>query len=210
MIKRMISIGILLFIIAIGYLQKDELLHLIKEGGTAAIFVSMIMVAICVFFPVIPFTVLGAVIGAVFGTGHGVLISLTGAMAGTMCFFFLSRYGFRDIAQGKIKKYKKVQEYEELLERNSFTVILSCRLIPVIPAPVFNATCGLSRVKWYTFFSASVIGKIPNILILSYAGASFRSSKLFSLGVYGVYLLTIFLICLVIYYRNSRKKRLIK
>ncbi|WP_246277222.1 TVP38/TMEM64 family protein [Neobacillus endophyticus] len=197
---------ILLAIIAIGIWQKNELLHLIKEGGILAVFVSMLMVAICVFFPVIPFTVLGGVIGAVFGIGQGVIISLTGAMFGTMIFFFLCRYGFRDFAQGKIRNFTKVREYEELLERNSFFVILACRLIPVIPAPVFNSVCALSNVKWYTFFFASVIGKIPNILILSYAGASFKESKLFSLGIYGVYMLIIFLVSFVVIYVNARRK----
>ncbi|WP_066366742.1 TVP38/TMEM64 family protein [Neobacillus fumarioli] len=208
--KRIISISILLITVAIGFWQKEELLHLIKEGGMLSIFVSMLFVAICVFFPVIPFTVLGGVIGAVFGTAHGLLISLTGAMAGTMGFFFICRYGFRDFAQRKIQKYPKVKEYEELLERNSFMVILLCRLIPVIPAPVFNSVCGLSKVKWYTFFCASVIGKIPNIFVLSYAGASFQDHKLFSLSLYGIYVLIIFFISLTIVYRSSRNKRITK
>lgn len=206
MIKRIISICILLFIIAVGFLQKDELLHLVKQGGTISIFISMLLVAICVFFPVIPFPVLAGVIGAVFGAAQGVWISLAGAMVGTIGFFLLSRYGFRDFAEEKLTKYPKVREYEDFLNRNSFVAILTCRLIPIIPAPVVNIISGLSHVKWSTFFIASALGKIPNILILTYAGSIFSKNKLYSFGIYGSYLLVIFLIYIVIIYRRSSHK----
>lgn len=206
MVKRIVSIAILVVIIAAGYFQKDELMVLIKSGGELSIFISMLLVAICVFFPVIPFPVLAGVIGGVFGTTQGVFISLTGAMVGTMGFFFLSRYGFRDYAQEKLLKYPKVQEYEAFLNRNSFVAILTCRLIPIIPAPVVNILCGLSKVNWLIFFIASTIGKVPNILILSYAGASFSSNKLLSIGLYVGYILIIFLINFVIVYRKMSKE----
>lgn len=206
MFKKILSITLLVIVIAVGLLQKDELLSLIKEGGMLSILISMLFVAICVFFPVIPFPVLAGVIGGVFGTTQGVIISLTGAMAGTMGFFFLSRYGFRDYAQSKLVNYPKVQQYEEFLNRNSFVAILTCRLIPIIPAPVVNIICGLSKVNWLTFFIASTIGKIPNILILSYAGASFSSNKLFSFGLYGSYIVVVFIINFIVMYRKMAKK----
>ncbi len=206
MAKGILSIFILIIIVAVGFFQKDELLTLIKGGGILSLLISMLFVAICVFFPIIPFPVLAAVIGGVFGTTQGVFISLTGAMAGTMAFFILSRYGFRDYAQAKLMNKPKVQEYESFLNRNSFMAILTCRLIPIIPAPVVNIICGLSKVNGLVFFSASTIGKLPNILILSYAGALFSSNKLFSFALYGGYILVIFLINFLIIYRNMSKE----
>jgi uncharacterized membrane protein YdjX (TVP38/TMEM64 family) len=208
MFKRIVSLSILLVIIAIGLFQKDELLHLVSQGGTISIFISILLVAICVFLPVIPFPILGGMIGAVFGTAQGMVISLSGAMVGTMAFFFLCRYGFREFAQEKLRRNLKVQKYDAFLNRNSFTAILTCRLIPIIPAPVVNIICGLSHVRWLTFFIASIIGKLPNILLLSYVGATFSNNKLFSFGLYGIYLLIIFLINLGIVYRRSAKKAL--
>lgn len=205
MLKRILSIGIILAIMGIGFSQKDALLHLINEGGSLSIFISILFVAICVFFPILPFPVLAGTIGAVFGTTQGLFISLTGAMAGTTGFFLLSRYGFRDFAQQKLIKYPKVLDYEDFLNRNSFIAILTSRLIPVIPAPVVNIICGLSKVNWFIFFSASIIGKIPNVLLLSYAGASFSSNKLFSFGLYGIYILIVFLLGFFIVYRRISK-----
>lgn len=205
MLKRILTISVFIVVIVLGFVEKNNLLYLIQQGGSISIILSMMFVAICVFFPIIPFPVLGGTIGAVFGTSEGLLISLTGSMIGTMAFFFLSRYGFRDLAQNKLKQYPKVQEYEQILNRNSFLAILSFRLIPIIPAILMNTICGLSKVKWIIFFLASSIGKIPNVLLLSYAGASFTSNKLYSIGLYVIYLLIVFLINLFIVYRRMSR-----
>jgi uncharacterized membrane protein YdjX (TVP38/TMEM64 family) len=190
-LKKIISILIVISIILFGYTQKDILIELVKQDGPYAVLISMLMVTICVFFPVVPFTVLGGMIGALFGATEGLFISYTGAMIGTLLFFFISRYGFRDWAQSTLQKYPKVMEYQEILNRNSFIAILVARLIPIIPAPVFNAACGLSKVDWKIFFLASAIGKIPNIFIVSFAGANIIHNKWFSISLYGSYLLII-------------------
>lgn len=203
MLKRIISLGAVLLIIAIGFYQKEMFLHLIHSGGPMAVIISMLLVAICVFFPIIPFPILAGTIGALFGIGQGIVISLTGAMAGTMAFFFLCRYGFRDFAQGKLLKYEKAQEFDQFLMRNSFIAVLTCRLIPVIPAILANTIISLSKIKWFPFFIASSIGKLPNILILSYAGSLFNRNKLFAIGLYGLYLFLIGLINFVIVTRRT-------
>jgi uncharacterized membrane protein YdjX (TVP38/TMEM64 family) len=190
-LKKIISILIVISIILFGYTQKDILIELVKQDGPYAVLISMLMVTICVFFPVVPFTVLGGMIGALFGATEGLFISYTGAMIGTLLFFFISRYGFRDWAQSTLQKYPKVMEYQEILNRNSFIAMLVARLIPIIPAPVFNAACGLSKVDWKIFFLASAIGKIPNIFIVSFAGANIIHNKWFSISLYGSYLLII-------------------
>lgn len=206
MVKKISSLSIFLMIVTFGLLQKDEWFAMVKQGGMVAVLISMLLVAICVFFPIIPYPVLAGGIGAVFGAPVGTIISISGAMAGTMAFFYLSRYGFKDFAQKKLESYKRVKEYEEFLTRNSFTAILTSRLIPIIPAPVITIICGLSQVKWLPFFTASFIGKLPNTIILSFAGAAFSSNKLLSFGLYGLYLLIILSINFLVVYRKSAKK----
>jgi uncharacterized membrane protein YdjX (TVP38/TMEM64 family) len=210
MVKKMISILILISIITAGFLEKNVLIQTIKQGDIYAVLFSIVLVAITVFFPIVPFTVLGGIIGALFGAVKGGLISYTGAMAGTLIFFLVCRYGFKDWAQKKLKKYPKVQGYEEFLNRRSFLAILIARLIPVLPAPVFNSACGLSKVNWKVFFIASAIGKIPNILVLSFAGANAASNKWFSLSLYGSYMAIILLITAFFLYRKIPKETIIK
>ncbi|PDZ94058.1 hypothetical protein CON36_35855 [Bacillus cereus] len=208
MLKKIISLLLVAAIIVIGYTQKDALLEIVKNGGIYAVFIGIALVGMTVFFPIIPYAVLAGIIGAVFGVMQGILISLTGAMTGTMLMFFLARYGFKDWAQNKLKQYPKLQEYELHLEKNSFMAILFVRLVPIVPTPVVNIVCGLSKVKWTTFFLASSLGKLPNTLIITFAGASFAQNKWLSFGVYGVYMLVITSISYVILKRKIEKEKM--
>lgn len=207
MYKKVISIAVLSIIIGVGYTQKDVLLDTIKEGGSLAAIVSALLVAICVFFPLIPFPILAGTIGALFGTFPGLLITLAGSMAGTMGFFFLSRYGFRETAQARLRNYPKIRQYETFLNRHAFVSVFLSRIIPIIPAPVVNIICGLSRIKWLYFFFASAIGKIPNVLLLSFAGASFSTNKWLSFGLYGAYMAILAIIYIIVINRNISKER---
>ncbi|MCU7666798.1 TVP38/TMEM64 family protein [Bacillus thuringiensis] len=208
MLKKIISLLLVAAIIAIGYTQKDALLEIVKAGGIYAVFIGITLVGMTVFFPIVPYIVLAGIIGAVFGVMQGILISLTGAMTGTMLMFFLARYGFKDWAQNKLKQYPKIQEYESYLEKNSFMAILFVRLVPIVPTPVVNIVCGLSKVKWTTFFLASSLGKLPNTLIITIAGASFTQNKWLSFGVYGAYMVVILSINYVILKRKIEKEKM--
>ncbi|KXZ18420.1 TVP38/TMEM64 family protein [Bacillus nakamurai] len=194
MIKKGLSLTVIIAVIVIGFMQKDVWLDLIKAGGMYAILLSMLLVAADVFFPIVPFAIIAALNGAVFGIVNGVWITLSGAMFGTMALFFLVRYGFRDWARKKLRAYPAVSHYEDSFHQHAFTAVLLGRLIPVIPSLAMNTVCGLSEIRWAVFFSASLIGKIPNIIIVTVAGASFTSNKLLSFGIYGMYMLVLMVI----------------
>jgi len=194
MLKKILSLLIILSIILVGIFQKDSFLQVVEQGGFLSILVSIVLVMICVFFPIVPFQLLAGLIGAVFGMAQGVIITLSGTIIGTCLMFILIRYSFRESAQAKLEKYPKVKEYEAFFEKNSFTAVLLTRLIPIIPSPVVNIICGLSNIKLITFITASAIGKLPNIIVLTVAGANFSNNKWLSFGIYGIYLIIILLI----------------
>ncbi|MCP3761711.1 TVP38/TMEM64 family protein [Domibacillus sp. A3M-37] len=205
MMKRIISVAVIASILVLGITQKEQLLAMVNEGGAYSILISMLLVAICVFVPIVPFPVLAGLIGGIFGTPQGVIITLSGAMIGTLLFFYIARYGFKEWAQTKIEQYPQVKEYEEKLNKNAFLTILLVRLVPIVPSPVVNIVCGLSKVNGLVFFLASAIGKLPNILLLSFAGASFSENKWFSFGLYGIYVLIIMIVNYIIVYRKMNK-----
>jgi len=203
MIKKIISVLLFIGIVITGYVEKAQLLTWIKSGGDLAIVTSVIFVAILVFFPVMPFVAVAGIIGAVFGTLNGSIISLTGAVGGALVMFLLARYGFRDFAQRYASKYPKAKEYESHFENNAFVGILLVRIIPVIPSPIINILCGISLVRWYTFLVASLFGKIPSIVIFTFAGSRFEHSKLTSILIYAVYFLVI-MVLTALYIRKQQ------
>lgn len=206
MIKKVVTIAVMAAIIFIGLWKKDLFLSIVEEGGNLSVMVSMLLVFICVFFPVVPFPVLGGLIAAVFGLVEGALISLAGVMVGTVLMFLLARYGFRDFAQAQLVKYPKAKEYEAMFENNSFLSILLVRVIPLVPAPVINIVCGLSGVSLMTYIVATFIGKLPNIIVVSFAGSTVGENKWLSFGAYGLYFIIITSVAGTIYYRQLVKK----
>ncbi|BDG80769.1 hypothetical protein BSF_24980 [Bacillus subtilis] len=197
MLKKTLGIILIIAVIAVGFYQKEAWLDAIKAGGLISVLCSMLLIAADVFFPIVPFAIIAALNGAVFGIANGVWIALAGSMLGTILLFFLARYSFRDWARKKIKAYPAIQGYETSFDKNAFTAVLLGRLIPVIPSLVMNVVCGLSSVRWHVFFFASLIGKIPNILVVTIAGANFSSNKLLSFSIYGAYVLILMLIIYV-------------
>ncbi|MEC1435719.1 TVP38/TMEM64 family protein [Bacillus spizizenii] len=194
MLKKILGIIVMITIIAVGFFQKEAWLDAIKAGGLFSVLFSMLLIAADVFFPIVPFALVAALNGAVFGMVNGIWITLTGSMLGTMMLFFFARYSFRDWARKKVQAYPAIQSYEASFHKNAFAAVLLGRLIPVIPSLVMNVICGLSQVRWHVFFFASFIGKIPNIIVVTIAGAHFTSNKLLSFSIYGAYILIMMLI----------------
>jgi uncharacterized membrane protein YdjX (TVP38/TMEM64 family) len=202
--KIIFPITLSIIIIFLGISQKDLLLDTVKSDSQWAILISILFVAILVFIPVVPYVVLAGMIGSVFGIWLGTGISLLGIVLGIMIMFMLSRYGFQEWTQSYLKKYPKIQEYESLFEQNAFIGILLARVIPVIPSPIINIITGLSKVKWITFLSASLIGKLPAIFIFTIAGSLIGDQKWISIIIYVTY----FLVIAILTGRKVQKKQL--
>jgi uncharacterized membrane protein YdjX (TVP38/TMEM64 family) len=189
--KKILPILLSVFIVYIAVTKKHILLDLVRSESHLAILISILFVALLVFFPVVPYVVLAGMIGSVFGIWIGTSLSLIGIGLGTMVMFFLARYGYQDLTQSYLKKYPKIQEYESWFEQNAFMGILLARLIPVIPSPIINILSGLSKVKWTIFLSASLVGKLPAIFIFTLAGRLIGNKNWISIVIYGFYFLTI-------------------
>lgn len=189
--KRIFSIFFVAMILIIGYVNRAQLVDVIKEGGMFSVCISMLMVAMGAFFPIVPFPILGGIIGAVFGVWQGTLISLAGGMLGTTIFFLLVRYGFRNVTKTYILKYETIKKYETMMLKKPFLAVYLSRMIPIIPATVVNMTWALSDVGIYTFFVASSLGKIPNILLVNYAGSIFIDHQWGAIVAYAAYMAVI-------------------
>lgn len=119
MLKKVIGILVIIAIISVGFFQKEAWLDAIKAGGMFSVLFSMLLIAADVFFPIVPFALIAALNGAVFGTANGIWITLTGSMLGTILLFFLARYSFRDWARKKVQAYPAIQSYEASFNKNA-------------------------------------------------------------------------------------------
>lgn len=151
MIKKGFSLAVIIAVVMIGFMQKDVWLSMIRAGGMYAVLMSILLVAADVFFPIVPFAIIAALNGAVFGIVNGVWITLSGAMLGTMALFFSSG---TDSETGRKSCWLTRQrlQYEDSFHQHAFTAVLFGRLIPIIPSLAMNTVCGLSNIRWPIFF----------------------------------------------------------
>lgn len=118
--------------------------------------------------PIAGITLISLLGGALFGFGTGVVISSTATACGNLIGFFIARYFLQDYV-----KEKYHQQYENIshkYEKYGAYVLFSLRVFPLIPSFIATVVMSLTNMKWMTFFLVSWIGRLPMVLVYSYAG----------------------------------------
>ena len=137
-------------------------------------YVEIIFIAIYTVLTVIgvPGTVLTVVGGCLFGIWYGTIISTISATLGASCAFWAARYLFRDSAQRRFKKSKRLTKYQAAVLEQPFNFVLTTRLIPISPYNLVNYLFGLTSIDWLDYTLATAIGVIPGSFAYSWIGKS--------------------------------------
>jgi uncharacterized membrane protein YdjX (TVP38/TMEM64 family) len=186
------KLGMALVYAAIGglvYFYGDALLVWIRSTDSIALI--MFMAVIMALFPVIPYPVVGGVIGAALGPVIGGIVTWVGSIAASILMFVFIRYGYQEWGNRVLYRYNRLGKVTTLFERNAFLTILFTRLIPFIPSIVINVYAALSKVTFASYSIASALGKIPAMLLFSMVGDHLMTDPshiITTIGVYGVFL----------------------
>lgn len=114
--------------------------------------------------------VLTLVFGWYFGFRDGLILVSFASTAGATLAFLLSRFLFRDAIQSKFGK--RLESFNESLEREGPFFLFTLRLIPAVPFFVINAVMGLTPIKTRTFWWVSQLGMLAGTAVFVYAGSS--------------------------------------
>ena len=114
--------------------------------------------------------VLTLVFGWYFGFRDGLFLVSFASTAGATLAFLLSRFLFRDAIQSKFGK--RLESFNESLEREGPFFLFTLRLIPAVPFFVINAVMGLTPIKTWTFWWISQLGMLAGTAVYVYAGSS--------------------------------------
>ena len=153
----------------------------------------------------LPGSILSIAGGAIFGPALGTVYVVIGATLGATLAFLISRYFARSFFEDIVeKKYPKIREYDEKLEKNGFMTVLFFRLVPVFPFNGLNFALGLTKVKVRDYFLATLIGIIPGTFAYVYLGNSLAEMNLTNI-IYAIILIVLLSLSLKVY--NSKRKR---
>ncbi|MGO9567968.1 MAG: TVP38/TMEM64 family protein [Desulfomonilaceae bacterium] len=142
-------------------------------GGWGLIVVAALYVLACLLF--LPGSILTLGVGFLFGAPAGVLTVLTGANFGACAVFVVGRTIARDWIARKIADNPKLAALDVAVGKEGFRMVLLLRLNPVVPFNVLNYALGLTKVSFRDYALATLIGMLPETLILVYLGSAAKS-----------------------------------
>ncbi|MEC0207936.1 VTT domain-containing protein [Paenibacillus ehimensis] len=188
--SKKISLALLYAAVAyVIYRHGEELVAWFQAPNSIALVI--LAATAMALFPVIPYPVVGGVIGAAFGPVLGAAITWAGSTAASLLMFLFVRYGYQEWGERMLYRYERLGKVTVLFERNAFLTILFARLIPFIPSIVINAYSALSRVSFAAYAASSALGKIPAMLLFAFVGDTLMTEPgavWLTIGIYGGFL----------------------
>nr|BDT27683.1 VTT domain-containing protein [Bacteriovorax sp. HI3] len=128
---------------------------------------NMMMAAL----PVPGISMISFIGGMLFGFTTGALLSSIATALGNLIGFFIARYFLQEWI---LKRYgENARIFKEEWQNEGTMALLSFRLFPFIPSFVANLIMGVSNLHWWTFFWASWVGRIPMVVVYTWAGVQF-------------------------------------
>lgn len=170
MVKKLSLAIVYLGIAFLIYVYGEVILDGLRSSNNIALIT--LMAVLMALFPVIPYPIVGGLLGAAFGPLLGGVITWTGSIAASLLMFLFVRYGYQDWGSRVISSRKSLSRFTELFEKNAFLTIAFARLIPFVPSIMINIYAALSRVSLGVYAIASALGKVPAMLLFAVVGDS--------------------------------------
>jgi len=133
------------------------------------LFITAFALGVCLF---VPGTMLGALGALFFGVYWGFVYVWIGAMIGASAAFFIGRYLGREFAASLIGD--RLKKYDDAIERNGFATVLYLRLV-YFPFTPLNFGMGLTRVRFWDYFSGTGLGILAGTFILLFFIGTLKS-----------------------------------
>lgn len=179
--KLILLIGLMILVMLSpirNNLMQMNIPELIKSfaGSPIApfIYIGFYIVAVIFAFPGLPLTVLS---GAMFGFGLGTLVTVVGSNLGTLVTFLISRYFGGELMPFLTRRYPYFKEMDEKLKHNGFRVMVTLRLLPLIPFNAINYLAGLTSVSYRDYALGNLVGMLPASMLYVYFGVTAMESQ---------------------------------
>jgi uncharacterized membrane protein YdjX (TVP38/TMEM64 family) len=148
--------------------MKEQLIEWLEISGPWAFFISLAANTIISLLAFVPSVFITAANLSFFGFAEGLLLSFSGETFGLLVSFYVYRKGF-SFLKTKAPKNAMLQNLSKTKGKDAFFLILALRIFPFAPSGAVTLAAAYSKVSAGVFFSASLIGKIPAVLIEGFA-----------------------------------------
>ncbi len=143
--------------------NTESVRHYIEGFGPWAIVVYVILYTVNTLTLIPPIAFMSLSAGAIFGPVEGTMALTLGSFCGTTMTFIISRFFGGKLVDKFVKG--KGAEFNKKISKNGFIVLLPIRLIGFPPYEFVNYACGLSKISYKDYISATMLGMSPAIII---------------------------------------------
>jgi len=158
--------------------------YILSFGVWAPIVSALLMIFQAIAAP-LPAFLIAFANGLAFGTLWGGLLSLTSATVAAAMSFWLARVLGRDAVEALAGR-TGVAAADRWFARYGAYAVLIARLIPIVSFDVISYAAGLTRMTFWSFLIATVIGMLPATFTYSYLGEQAPQYVSVLLVVFGV------------------------
>jgi len=135
-------------------------------GPLLYVFILMVQV----FTAIIPGQVLMIAAGYLYGFWGGVALNLLAILIASQIAFTIARKAGKPAVERFVPE-NILERWGEIAKRGNFFFFLICFWFPIIPGSVTNYLAGLSFISGWLFFLASVLGRLPGIVLITLIGS---------------------------------------
>ena len=152
--------------------NRAEISEFRDKNFTLSIVIFWVFYVILVIFSLPGAAVASVSGGFLFGLGAGLLINITAASTGAALLFLLVRYGIKSFKYNKSNTLNSnfVIQIKNALVTNQISIMLTLRLVPVVPFFLANILPALVGVRLFNFIWTTIIGIIPGGIVFTWIG----------------------------------------
>lgn len=132
---------------------------------------QLIYFIVCFLQPIIlpipePVTIVGG--SSLLGPCRAAVIGFCGTTLGIIFMFFISKFASKSIIR-KLVNEKKLDKFNEYIQRNYTLIILMLFILPILPDEVICIGAGLAKLNSYKFIIIAAISKLFTSISLAYS-----------------------------------------
>ncbi|KGP77473.1 MULTISPECIES: TVP38/TMEM64 family protein [Paenibacillus] len=168
--KKWIIFCINLVVFMLVFMKRDLLYAWIAGDNTASLPLMFLVITILAMFPVIPFGIVGGVIGAKYGVVLGSTMNVAISTLAAIIVYLLAKYLLYSWGRRITQRFTSLDQLHAMSSQRLFWMILSARIIPILPAAAINIYAGVFHLNFKIFILATLLGKIPAMMTFAYIG----------------------------------------
>ncbi|WP_223066498.1 TVP38/TMEM64 family protein [Paenibacillus caui] len=174
------------WIMITAYFYRDEIMQWLEHRPSPLLMI--VMASLLALFPVVPYKLVIAAIGMIYGPWGGASITVIGSTLSGAVLYAAGAIWYKDSTARWLQRFPGLERFTAYLHRHPFESIILYRLLPVVPQWVINLYAGISSIPFRIYVTASVIGKLPGILVYAFLGSSLFSRPLIAIEILGLYM----------------------